>query len=137
MKTAVTYFLVGALFALFGILANKKTKEKSARCVAPAIGRVVRVNTEYEENENNTHKKTVYVPVFQYIVNGNAVENSSNLSSYDEKEYKEGDTAEILFNPANPSEFVIKGKSEKSGKGFGIIMILIGVALILLSVTQV
>lgn len=136
MGTSIVYVGVGFVFILLGALSLKKTKEKSARCVAPAVGRVVRVDTEYEENDGNTHKKVSYVPVFQYIVNGNPVESPSNISSSDKNAYKEGDTADILFNPSNPSEFVIKDKSEKSSKGFGIGMALIGIAMILLGFTQ-
>jgi len=49
MKTALIYISVGILFILFGIVSNKKTKAKDARCVAPATGRVVRVDVDLEE----------------------------------------------------------------------------------------
>jgi len=137
MKELLIYLIVGIVFIIFGLSSLKKIKKKGARCVAPAIGRVVRVNTELEEKDEGHRKKKSYIPVFQYIVNGKPVESSSNISSYDKTTYKEGDTAEILFNPSTPSEFVIKGKSDKSGKGFGLIMILIGVLMIVLAFTQI
>lgn len=136
MKTFIIYAAVGIVFILFGASSMKKTKAKSARCVAPAMGRIVRVDVELEEKGDGHRKHKSYVPVFQYIVNEKSVESSSNLSSTDKKTYQVGDTAEILFNPAKPEEFVIKGKSEKSGKGFGIAMILLGIVLIALSISQ-
>ena len=77
-----------------------------------------------------------YTPVFEYIVNGVSVESPSNVGSTNKNEYKVGDTAEILFNPSKPREFVIKGKSEKSGKGFGFVMILLGILMIVLGISQ-
>lgn len=137
MQAFFVYLILGILFILFGISSMKKTKAKSARCVAPAIGRIVRVDTELEERDEGHRKIKSYVPVFQYIVNGQSVESSSNISTGDKNKYRVGDTAEILFNPAKPSEFVIKGKSEKSGKGFGIGMLLIGAVMIVLAISQI
>jgi len=137
MKELLIYLIVGIVFIIFGLSSFKKTKKKAARCVAPAIGRVVRVDVDMEEKDEGHRKKKSYIPVFQYIVNGKPVESSSNISSYDKTTYKEGDTAEILFNPSKPGEFVIKGKSEKSGKGFGMIMMLLGALMIALAFTQI
>ena len=136
MKTVIIYAVIGILFILFGLSSIKKTKKKSARCVAPAVGRVVRVDVNYKENERGHRSVESYTPVFEYIVNGVSVESESNVGSTNKKEYKVGDTAEILFNPSKPREFVIKGKSEKSGKGFGVVMMLIGVLIIVLGITQ-
>ena len=136
MKTIIIYAGIGILFVLFGISSIKKTKAKSARCVAPAIGRVVRVDTEYRENEKGHRTVESYTPVFEYIVNGVSVESPSNVGSTNKNEYKVGDTAEILFNPSKPREFVIKGKSEKSGKGFGSVMILLGILMVVLGISQ-
>ncbi len=111
-------------------------KWKSNRCVAPAIGRVVRVNTELEERDEGHRKIKHYVPVFQYSVNGQIIENSSNISSTEKNTYNVGDTAEILFNPSKPTEFVIKGKSAKSGSGFGGAMIILGILMIVLGLSQ-
>ena len=137
MKSFLIYAAVGILFILFGISSIKKTKAKSKRCVAPAVGRIVRVDTEYRENDKGRRVVSGYTPVFQYIVNGKTVENPSNVGSSNKREYQVGDTAQILFNPSNPSEFVIAGKSEKSGKGFGVVMMVIGILMIFLGITQI
>lgn len=137
MPNFLLYFIAGALFIVFGVFSIKSENAKAKRCVAPAMGRIVRVDVEYEEKEDSIRKQKNYIPVFQYIVNGKTVESSSNIISRDKKKYKVGDTAEILFNPSKPSEFVIKGKSKKSGVGFGIAMMAIGVLLIVLGITQI
>ena len=137
MPDFLIWFIVGALFIVFGVFSIKSENAKAKRCVAPAIGRIVRVDVEYEDKEGSTRKEKSYVPVFQYIVNGNAVESCSNFGSRDKKKYNVGDTAEILFNPSKPSEFVIKGKSKKSGIGFGIAMLALGALLIVLGITQI
>lgn len=136
MKTVLIYAAVGILFILFGVLSLKQSKAKLARCVAPALGRVVRVDTEYKQTDKGRRRVSGYTPVFEYIVNGMSVESSSNVGSTDKNTYKVGDTAEILFNPAKPREFVIKDKSAKSGKGFGFVMILVGILMIVLGITQ-
>ena len=137
MPNFLIYFIVGALFIVFGVFSIKSENAKAKRCVAPAIGRIVRVDVEYEEKEDSIRKQKNYIPVFQYIVNGKTVESSSNIISRDKKKYNVGDTAEILFNPSKPSEFVIKGKSKKSGIGFGIAMLALGALLIVLGITQI
>ncbi len=137
MPDFLIWFIAGAFFIVFGVFSIKSENAKAKRCVAPAIGRVVRVDVEYEDKEGSTRKEKSYVPVFQYIVNGNTVESSSNISSRNKKTYNVGDTAEILFNPSKPSEFVIKGKSKKSGIGFGIAMLALGALLIVLGITQI
>ena len=137
MPNFLIWFIVGALFIVFGVFSIKSESAKAKRCVAPAMGRIVRVDVEYEEKEDSIRKQKNYIPVFQYIVNGKTVESSSNIISRDKKKYNVGDTAEILFNPSKPSEFVIKGKSKKSGVGFGIAMMAIGVLLIVLGITQI
>ena len=136
MKTTLVYAAVGILFILFGVLSLKKTNAKLARCVAPAMGRVVRVDVEYKENERGHRSVESYTPVFEYIVNGASVESPSNVGSTNKNEYKVGDSAEILFNPSKPREFVIKGKSAKSGKGFSFVMMLIGILMIVLGISQ-
>ena len=137
MPNFLIWFIVGALFIVFGVFSIKSENAKAKRCVAPAMGRIVRVDVEYEEKEDSIRKQKNYIPVFQYIVNGKTVESSSNIISRDKKKYNVGDTAEILFNPSKPSEFVIKGKSKKSGIGFGIAMLALGALLIVLGITQI
>lgn len=137
MPDFLIWFIVGALFIVFGVFSIKSENAKAKRCVAPAMGRIVRVDVEYEEKEDSIRKQKNYIPVFQYIVNGKTVESSSNIISRDKKKYNVGDTAEILFNPSKPSEFVIKGKSKKSGIGFGIAMLALGALLIVLGITQI
>ena len=136
MKTFLIYLIVGILLVILGIRSMKKDKEKAGRCCAPAMGRIVRVEEELDQTDEGNHRKKNYTPFFQYIVNGQSVVGSSNFYSTNKNEYKVGDTADILFNPSKPSEFVIKGKSEKSGKLFALVLILVGLGMIVLGITQ-
>lgn len=136
MGKAGIYILAGVVFIIFGIFSFRKNKAKKDRCTMPVQGQITSVNKIAEENDNGHKKQLSYEPVFQYSVNGQTFEKASNISSRDKNEYIIGQTAELLCNPVNPDEFIVKEKSVKSGNGFSVAMLLFGLSLIILGITQ-
>lgn len=129
------YFVFGILSVLLGFLSRKSTVKKNRRCSAFTMGQVVHVERERLSREDDDSNE--YTPIFGYYVNGVYFTGKSNISSSRKRQYRIGDPAEILYNPMNPSEFVIKGKSEKSSNGFSRVMFIFGIVLIIIGFSQI
>lgn len=136
MKTFLIYAAVGVVMILLGLLSSKKAKAKSSRCSVPCTARIVRIDKDYTDHSDGNQREDGYIPIFAYTVNGQEYEARSNVATKKKDEYMVGDAANICYNPDRPSEFIVRGKSEKSSKGGAGILILLGLILIILGFTQ-
>ena len=82
-----------------------------------------------------THKKKYsYTPIYEFPVNGTTVRKSGGIYSHNKKEFRIGDSSIVKYNPDDPQEFLMNGKS--GGKGFGIALLLFGLVIIAIAFTQ-
>lgn len=135
MKTFFIYLLVGVILALLGILDIKMGTRKKKRCTASAEARIVEVQSEEDSaGSENTHKKYSYTPIYEFTVNGAVIRKSGGIYSHNKKAFRVGDTARVMYDPADPETFLVNGKS--GVKSFGIGLLLFGILIIVISFTQ-
>lgn len=135
MEPFVAYSLVGIVIVLLGILSIRKGSQKKNRCTASASAVIVEVQAEKDEaGSENTHKKFTYTPIYEFVVNGNTIRKNGGIYSHNKRDFNVGDTATVKYNPDKPEEFLVNGKS--GGKGFGIALLLFGLVIIAIALTQ-
>ena len=135
MDPFVAYLLAGIVFVLIGILSIRKGSQKKNRCTATASAMIVEVQVEKDEvASENTHKKHAYTPIYEFVAGGNIIQKDGGIYSHNKREFRVGDTATVKYNPDNPEEFLVNGKS--GGKSFGIALLLFGLVIIAIAFTQ-
>lgn len=135
MEPFAVYLLVGIAIFLIGIFGIGKGSKKKKRCTASAAAMIVEIEKEDDESaREGTNKKYSYTPIYEFTANGTTVKKSGGIYSHNKNKFHIGDTATVMYNPENPEEFVVDGKSGE--KGFGIALILFGLLIIALSFTQ-
>lgn len=138
MKSFLICVIWGIVLLAFGVISIIKELKRSARCTEHTPGYVVDVIKDQRINDDgNKTKRYSYTPVFEYMIDGKTFRSQSNVSTGDKYEYKIGDSVNILYNPQQPDEFLIKGKSKKSGIGFGVVLTLLGILIIALGFMQI
>ena len=134
----IIFVLVGLLFVGVGIWTLKSGNELAKRCTQKTTGTVVEI-IEEKSIDSEGHNKYKYYPVIRYQVGNKVITKKGNsgfsnntrvniadgivLSSSHSK-YKVNDSVEILYNPDNVEEFIIKG--DRSTNLAGIIPIVLG-----------
>ena len=68
------------------------------------------------------------------MAGGNIIQKDGGIYSHNKREFNVGDTATVKYNPDNPEEFLVNGKS--GGKSFGIALLLFGLVIIAIAFTQ-
>ena len=135
MEPFVTYLLAGIVLVLIGILSIRKGSQKKKRCTASASAVIVEIEKDEDAaGREGTRKKYTYTPIYEFVANGNTVRKSGDIYSHNKKEFSVGDTATVYYNPDKPEEFLVNGKS--GGKGFGIALMLFGLVIIAIALTQ-
>ena len=133
MEPFVAYLLVGIVIVLIGILSIRKGSHTKNRCTASAV--IVEVQAEKDEaGSENTHKKYIYTPIYEFVAGGKTIRKNGGIYSHNKREFNVGDTVEVKYNPDKPEEFLVNGKS--SGKSFGIALLLFGLVIIAIAFTQ-
>ncbi len=102
----------------------KDEKRKFMQCTVECTGVVVDVESEKHMSNNSPRdildiffaRRTwyTYSPVIQYDVNGCTYKGKANISNT-ENVFQAGQSCQILVNPANSSEFVVKGTRRSVG----------------------
>ena len=123
MSKIIVYIL---LIALGGYMAYAQIV-KDRRCSQPAIATVVGRETKRVRGSRG-RRTTHYVPVVEFPADGQTVRAAADIDSIFAKKYKDGDTLEIRYNPHNPEEIVVQGKSFRSAVLGGGLRALIGIA---------
>ena len=135
--------LVGILFVGIGIIVWLNENAKVKKCTVETVGTIVEIKEEISKNRDDDYNdkyKYTYYPVIRYragertITKQSSSGSSSNskisiggaitLSSTHSK-YRVNDSIDILYNPDNVEEFIIKG--DKTTNFIVIICIILGV----------
>ena len=135
MDPFIAYLLVGIVIVLIGLLLIGTGSRKKRRCSASTSAVIVEIEKEDDESaREGTKKKYSYTPIYEFTVNGTTVRKSGGIYSHNKKKFRVGDTASVKYNPENPEEFLVNGKS--GDKGFGIALLLFGLVIIAIAFTQ-
>lgn len=126
----IVVLLCGLLLIAAGIFLLVHGNAVKKRCTEPATG-VVIGNKSEESIDDEGFTSHTYYPVIEYTA-GDKVVSATASSGQNPPKYQEGDKVEILYNPADTTEFLIQGET---GPGlFGIIMIAVGFIVSLIGV---
>ena len=132
MSKIIVYIL---LIAMGGYMAYGQIV-KDRRCSQPAIATVVGRETKRVRGSRG-RRTTHYTPVVEFATKeGQTVRAAADIDSIFAKKYKDGDTLEIRYNPHNPEEIVVQGKSFRSGVLGGGLLARIGIAGMILSLRK-
>ena len=119
--------LIGLLFVVIGIIFFVTGKAKAKRCTIDAIGTVVEI-IETRSRDSDGNYKYSYCPVVRYQAGDRTVTKESNISSStgstldlggisissSKSKYNVNDKIEIMYNPDNVEEFLIKGDNDSN-----------------------
>ena len=119
------------LFIGIGIFVLVQGNALAKRCTQEAVGTVVNVVRE-ESTDSDGFTQYTYIPVIEYKAGERTITKQSSKGS-GAPEYQINDTIDILYNPNNVEEFIIKGESNTL---FGIVFIVIGIIVFLVGLRQ-
>lgn len=115
-------FAIG--FGTIGIITFRSAYTQRKSCSAEAEGRI----TEYRTHFSYRHKKT-YCPIVEFQAGNEKITGSSHTWSFP-KPFKIGTYVTIGYNPANPTEFYVKGYDLQVSYTLGMLFLIIGLAMI-------
>ena len=131
MKNKIFVILFGILAIGVGIFLLVSGNNKAKRCTSEAVGTVNEIIEEKEETTDedgaivsDTYTYT-YFPVIEYKAGDKTVNKRSETGYGSKDKYKVGDNIDILYDPNNPEEYIIK--NDKSSNIIGIVFIAAGV----------
>ena len=121
--------LIGIIVIGVGIFTFISGKNLEKRCTATAVGTVVEM---HEDISSDTHSVThTYYPVIEYQVGDRTVKKQSSSGSSSPR-YNINEKVDILYNPDNVEEYIIKG--DTNSNFMGIIFIVVGVVVVILGI---
>lgn len=123
----ILVILVGIVIVGVGIFSLVSAKGLSKRCTVEAVGTVTEIKVEEsfeEDHDGVTRTSYTYYPVIEYNAGDQIVSKQSNNGS-GSPNYKVNDKIDILYNPDNVEEYIIKG--DKSSNIVGIVFVAVGV----------
>ena len=126
----IILFGAGILLIIRGFLHVKEKISFKRACTVSVVARIVDV----EEVINDTNERKKYVPVYEYIANGQLI--TCKNSSYEShtNEFQLGEQVHVKYNPEKPSEFYI-GKISLVSKE-DIFSSIIGTVMIVIAIAQ-
>ena len=101
-------------------------------CTEETTGTIVGILRE-EETDSEGYTSIVYTPQIEYEVGEQLVTAKGNGSS-NASDHKIGEQVDILYNPNNAEEYMIKG--DNASNIGGIIWIVLGVIILLVGIKQ-
>ena len=122
----ILVIVIALVFVGIGAFSIIRGNELAKRCTEEAVGTVVEIKMEesLESDEYGTHTIYTYYPVIEYKAGDKTVTKQSETGS-SQSEYKINEKINILYNPQNVEEFIVKG--DNSSNFMGIIFIVAGV----------
>lgn len=127
-----SWIIAGFAAMIIGAIIISKAKRKAKRCIAPAVATITDIVKTQKTNDDGKNMKGYdYTPVFTYVVEGVSYEKNADFSTSDKDEYEIGATLNVMYNPGNPNEVQVAGKSAKSAKTFGVVLLLLGVVIMI------
>ena len=122
----------GILFVAIGIFLIIHGKAQAERCTEETVGTVIEIKEDTTIDDEGDISYTYY-PVIEYKVGENTVSKQSSTGSGTSK-YSVNDKVDILYNPNNIEEYIIKG--DKSSNLFGIVFIVLGAVVFVLGIVR-
>jgi len=125
----ILLFIIAIAFIGVGVFLRINASEMAKRCTVENTATVIRniEKEDYDDGETNV----LYYPEFEYKVGDKTITKTSNSGTYPAK-YNVGDKVEILYNPNNVDEYLIKG--DNSMNIISIVLIVIGVLVFLVGI---
>ena len=123
-----------AMIALGGFMAYNQLM-RGRRCSRSATATVVGRESR-RTRDSRGHRYTHYAPVVEFEADGHTIRGTADVDSAFAGKYKDGNTLEIRFNPEKPEEFVVQGKSFRSGVLGGGFLVLAGIAGLIFSLKR-
>lgn len=118
----ILVLVVGIIFIGVGIFMFIQHKNLVKNCTEEVKAVVVDMKEEFSSDDDEG--RYIYYPIIEYKVGENNVRTTMSKGSSN-PEYKLNDKVNILYNPNNTKEFIVKG--DKSSNIFSIIFIGLGV----------
>ena len=124
-------FIVFGIVALgLGIFIMVSGSRLAKACTEETTGTVVGILRE-EDTDSEGFTSIMYIPQIEYKV-GEQFYTAKGSGSSDASAHSIGEQIQIMYNPANVQEYLIKGDNSSNIGGiiwivFGIIMLLIGI----------
>ncbi|MEO3403677.1 DUF3592 domain-containing protein [Mucilaginibacter sp. CAU 1740] len=101
---------IGTLFCILGAVLRDRRK-KLLESGVKVEGEVFDI--EYDPRRNDS--TGIYFPVIQYITtDGKEITQKYNFGN-SRKTYKKGDNVAVIYDPANPSTFILNKKTSRLG----------------------
>lgn len=125
--------IFGIVFLCVGVYILISGNELAKKCTVETVGTVVGNKEEASESYDGEYTSTTYsyYPIIEYKVKDETIKGEGTTGSNPPK-YNAGDTLDILYNPNNVREFMIKG--DKSSNIFGIVFIVAGALITVLGI---
>ena len=128
----ILVILFGVIFIGVGAFVFIKVNDLAKRCTAYAEGTVIEIISE-DSTDDDGFTQYTYYPVIQYSVEGRNVSKKNSVGSNPSK-YNVNDKVEILYDPNNVEDYIIKG--DKTTSFLGIIFIVAGLAVAIIGVIK-
>ena len=112
--------IVGIIFIAVGCFLFYRNGELKRNCTKEATATVIEVKEQLNTDTDNIDY--YYYPILEFSVDGKEVQVKMDGSST--PTYSVNDKVEILYNPNNTKEFLVKG--DKTGNIFSIVFVCLG-----------
>ena len=118
----VILLIAGIIFIIAGTFVMIQGNSLKKRCTEQATATVVDVIRVSDYSTTESTYTYTYYPVIEYQVGDRTISQQSS-SGQNPPKYKVGEQVEILYNPNNVEEFIIKGDFIPQYLGIGFIVL--------------
>ena len=125
--------LIGVIFLAVGIFMYVKGQNQTQNCTVQTVGTVVEITEEMSTDSDGDITYTYY-PVIKYTADDKTVRKQYSTGSSNYSKYSINDKIDILYNPSNVEEYIIKG--DNSSNIFGIIFGVVGILILLIGIIK-
>lgn len=129
---AMVVFLGIILFNVFGFVKYLKNDNIFVDVDARIVGNQTKIETE-EDSDGYEYKKTLYAPVYEYVVDGKTYRHES--STYQSVYNNIGTMTVLKYNPNNPSE--VMEATGLSSKFMGVIVGIAGLIAVIIAYVHI
>ncbi|MBQ9642977.1 MAG: DUF3592 domain-containing protein [Lachnospiraceae bacterium] len=117
----VVYLLILVLGAFLFYSGLKQARN----CTTETNATIVDIETTRSRDKNDRRRNRY--PVVEFMAdNGQQVHKRADVSSQNRNKYQVGERLTVKYNPQNPEEFIVKGKSLAFNLGVGALMVVFG-----------
>lgn len=110
---ALTGVIIGVVFFIMGILIFVSDYLKAKRCTTEASAVIADVLKEehWNSGKHRAGRVTNYYPVLEFAVRDKTYRVKTRLKATQPETFIKGHTLNILYNPQNPADLQLQGKS--------------------------